>query len=215
MRRSEDQEFVGNFLMTLHCGFCRLSSTGAKVRPTLARESAIQGARPCEQRLRLRQFGARISTESVARAARQQTSSTTFEDANDSALKAAQVPPIYSPRSREGVIGFSSPLPSLRRNFGGHSMAHPTCALARSPDAPSTHRTGPPTQAAAALDNLQEAYHAASCLRCLLVQVENVRESHRCFTRTELAALHAVVDSEVERRWQIVHTAAHSTPAPS
>ena len=94
-------------------------------------------------------------------------------------------------------------------------MAHPTCALAHPPNAPSPDCTVPTTQAATAQDNLQEAYHAASCLRCLLVQVENVRESHRYFTRTELAALHAVVDSELERRWQIVHTAAHSTPAPS
>ena len=93
-------------------------------------------------------------------------------------------------------------------------MAHPTCALARPPDAPSPDCTVQATQAATALDNLQEAYLAVSCVRCLLVQIENVRESHRYFTRTELAALHAVVDSEVERRRQIAHTSAHSAEHP-
>ena len=65
-----------------------------------------------------------------------------------------------------------------------------------------------------ALDALLEAYNAASCVRCLLVHVENVPDSHRYFTRTELKALHAVIDSEVERRLRIVHAAMGSAPMP-
>ena len=88
-------------------------------------------------------------------------------------------------------------------------MAHPTCALARPPHASSFAAL--PKQATDAFDALQEAYHAASCVRCLLVHVENVRKSQRYFTHTELTALHAVVDSEVERRWQIAHAAIHQS----
>jgi hypothetical protein len=44
--------------------------------------------------------------------------------------------------------------------------------------------------------------------------VENVRESQRYFTRTELTALHAVIDSEVERRLQIARAAVESAPMP-
>jgi hypothetical protein len=57
-----------------------------------------------------------------------------------------------------------------------------------------------PTQTTSTLAALHEAYLAASCVRCLLIHVENVPESQRHFTRTELKALHAVIDSEVERR---------------
>ncbi len=91
-------------------------------------------------------------------------------------------------------------------------MTHPTCALARSPNASSFGRTVSAMQATDVFDALQEAYHAASCVRCLLMHVENVRESQRHFTRTELTALHAVVDSEVERRWQIARVAIQSAP---
>jgi len=42
------------------------------------------------------------------------------------------------------------------------------------------------------------------------MHVENLRESQRYFTRTELTALHAVVDSEVERRWQIARKTLES-----
>lgn len=57
-----------------------------------------------------------------------------------------------------------------------------------------------PTRAFAAL---QEAYHAAACVRCLLIHVEHVPTTHRHFTRTELNALHALIDSEVQRRLRI------------
>lgn len=87
-------------------------------------------------------------------------------------------------------------------------MAHPTCALARHPNVSSFAASR--MQATAAFDALHEAYHAASCVRCLLMHLENVRDSQRYFTRTELTALHAVVDSEVERRLQIARTAASS-----
>lgn len=83
------------------------------------------------------------------------------------------------------------------------------------PNASSFGRTVSAMQTANAFDALQEAYRAASCLRCLLVHVENVRDSQRYFTRSELTALHAVVDSQVERRWQIAHAAIHAAPTPS
>ena len=93
-------------------------------------------------------------------------------------------------------------------------MAHPTCALARPPNAPSFDRTALAMHARKAFDALQEAYHAASCVRWLLVHVENVPSSHRYFTRTELKALHSVIDFEVERRLQIARTATASAPMP-
>jgi len=67
-------------------------------------------------------------------------------------------------------------------------------------------------QTRSAVAALQEAYNAASCVRCLLIHVENVPDSQRHFTRTELKALHAVIDSEVERRFRIVRTAMGPAP---
>ncbi len=63
-----------------------------------------------------------------------------------------------------------------------------------------------------ALDALQEAYYAASCVRCMLVHLEKVPTSQRYFTRTELAALHAVIGSEVQRCLQIARSAMASAP---
>lgn len=83
------------------------------------------------------------------------------------------------------------------------------------PTASSFGPTASAMQVTDALDALQEAYRAASCVHCLLVHMEDVRESQRYFTRSELTALHAVVDSEVERRRQIAHSAIQSAPASS
>ena len=93
--------------------------------------------------------------------------------------------------------------------LGGHSW-HTLLARSR---APRTLPPSPPcpSKPRTRFDALQEAYHAASCVRCLLVHVENIGKSQRYFTHTELTALHAVVDSEVERRWQIAHAAIHQS----
>jgi hypothetical protein len=48
----------------------------------------------------------------------------------------------------------------------------------------------------------------------LLIHVENVHDSQRHFTRTESNALHAVIDSAVAQRLQVVHAATRSAPMP-
>ncbi len=81
-------------------------------------------------------------------------------------------------------------------------MAHPTCALARLPNVPSIDRAASAMSAANVFEALREAYHAAACVRCLLVHIEDVPESQRYFTRTELKALHSVIDAEIKQRLQ-------------
>ena len=59
----------------------------------------------------------------------------------------------------------------------------------------------------AMLESLRQAWDAQACVRCMLVNLEDVAPPQRYFLPRELAALQALVNSEVERRTHIANKA--------
>lgn len=90
-------------------------------------------------------------------------------------------------------------------------MAHPTCAPARPPTSPFAVLSRRATDAAEAVN---EAYLARTCVRCLLDHAVDVPRSSRYFTDSELRALHAVIDSEIDRRLLVARAAIEASPVP-
>ncbi len=103
-------------------------------------------------------------------------------------------------------------------------MVDPTCALARPQNVPPTdehapHPGGVPivTQAAKAtaeLNALIEAYHATACISNLMLHVLDVPKAERHVSRSEVEALVAVVDAELQRRMHAAKATITSMQVP-
>jgi hypothetical protein len=103
-------------------------------------------------------------------------------------------------------------------------MVHPTCAPARHPDLPpakddpSDKARGDlatlTTQAVGEINALREAYHAAACIHDLVASARAARDDELRVASTELHALVKLVNTEFERRVQLVKTTLASMRTP-
>ena len=103
-------------------------------------------------------------------------------------------------------------------------MVHPTCALARLPNAPPAHEhsktplSAPivlPSTLAADLSALREAYRAIACVHNLLLHVRSPHTPERDALRSDVEALVALINTEFERRVQAAKASATSMPRHS
>ncbi|MGJ7511597.1 hypothetical protein [Variovorax sp. GT1P44] len=102
-------------------------------------------------------------------------------------------------------------------------MVHPSCAPARPPDVPpaddnALHPTGATVtlaaKATAELDALREAYHATACISNFMLHVLEVPKSERYVSRSEVEALVALVEAELQRRMHAAKATVASMQVP-